>query len=691
MKNTQFKSLLFRQQAHLSFSQNRMLKICLNFSLSVLIYFIVNSACLAQSVGDYQSHENGPWNQRQTWEYFDGVSWAQPSASQGVPNSTAGNISIRAGHIVVISNAASPSDVDQLTIESGGQLTVESPRTLNIVNGTGDDVIVNGTLLNQGTISTISGVTIVFNDGSTYEHDRNGGSIPQSTWGIKSNCILSGFTELIPGGLNQTFGNLIVNSTGIATSLPFGNAEMMLQGGLEIRNTGTGSLIFNQDKLTIGTDLLLSGGSLTLGSNDVDRTFEVGADFSMSAGSFNISDGTAGGILNVAGNFIHTAGTITHPVGTSTSSAINFNGNALQTFTGGGAFSGPIDFNILAGATLTFGVVDFVDLSGSTGDFTNFGTLMGSFPDFDPEDVDLEGIVLAEGKTLNNQGNLAPGNSVGTLVIIGDLISNGNLTMEIEALTVYDHIIVTGTATINGTLTGEFGSYAPVINNTFKLVSAGAYNGTLTVNPPTLNGDNTVEGTWDDASGTLIITDVTLPINLLSFTGERVHEGIQLHWRTATEQNNDYMAIERAGPDFQFTEIGRVNGVGTTTEPQDYDFLDEAPLAGVNYYRLRQVDIDGTMEYHPVIPVDFVETSRADALRAFPNPASEYIRAAWQAGNDQPATLRLFTTSGQLLQTYRVNGQNGTHELPVEGLAPGIYHLQLEQGGQFEHFRFVKK
>ncbi|PHN02795.1 T9SS type A sorting domain-containing protein [Flavilitoribacter nigricans] len=721
MKTTQLESRFLLRKATPQRSQNRMMK---NY-LPLLAFLFLSSFAInlsAQTTGDYRSIQDGEWNSRSTWQRFDGFDWFTPTGGQGVPKAEAGQITIQSG--TSVTNTTGPAlTVTTLTIESGGQLSIGSGRQFTVNDGTNEnDLTINGTLSLAGTLvingkcligtgGSLSGsataqITVngtmenqntidfnglatafLFNPGGSYDHAREGGIIPTATWDATSNCFLSGITENVPTGLNQTFGNFIWNSAGVTGDLPFGDAEMILLGNLEFRNTGTGQIAFNQEKLSVPGDLILSGGNLLLASMDVSRTFEVGANFSMSAGALAISDGSNSGILNIAGNFEHTGGTISHPVGTGANSEINFNGTALQTFTGGGIYSGPIDFNVLSGAILTFGaLIDIVDLRGTSGDFTNFGTLMGHFL-VDNTDGDDEGILLAEGKALINEGTVAPGNSVGTLVIVGDFISYGTLSMEIEDLFIYDQIIVTGTATINGTVAPEFIAYTPAIGNVFDLIAAPTF-----VTPPTpglsITPASTV-GNYNAPSGDLEITAV-FPIQLLSFTGKRVDDVIELQWRTATEENNDYMAVERADHDFEFREIGRVAGVGTTTEAQDYEFIDESPLDGANYYRLRQVDIDGKVEYHPVIYVDFVAPSQSRALRAFPNPARDLIRASWASGQDEMAGLRLFNGHGQLIRSYRVNGANGTFELPLEDLAAGMYYLHLQQGSKREQLRFVK-
>ncbi len=68
-------------------------------------------------------------------------------------------------------------------------------------------------------------------------------------------------------------------------------------------------------------------------------------------------------------------------------------------------------------------------------------------------------------------------------------------------------------------------------------------------------------------------------------------------WETASEINNDYFTLERAGEDLNFDEVARQNGTGTTKEPQAYSAIDPYPYAGMSYYRLKQTDFDGTSTY----------------------------------------------------------------------------------------------
>jgi hypothetical protein len=88
-----------------------------------------------------------------------------------------------------------------------------------------------------------------------------------------------------------------------------------------------------------------------------------------------------------------------------------------------------------------------------------------------------------------------------------------------------------------------------------------------------------------------------LPVKLFYFTGKKVENYSQLDWATAIEIDNEKFVVERSGDGVHFEAIGSVKGAGNTTVRQDYQWLDKTPLSGWNYYRLKQVDFDGDIEY----------------------------------------------------------------------------------------------
>ena len=195
-------------------------------------------------------------------------------------------------------------------------------------------------------------------------------------------------------------------------------------------------------------------------------------------------------------------------------------------------------------------------------------------------------------------------------------------------------------------------------------------------------------------SGTIMIDaegacDFVLPITLLDFYGRAEADAIGLYWTTSSELNNDYMAVERSLNGIDFEEIGKIAGNGTTFEPQQYTFIDNYPVPGTNYYRLRQVDYDGAEQYHPVIAVLF-DKQLEFAVNISPNPARETLQIDWSLPGTPDGTLRIFDMQGQLMEQRTMAQGSGRYNLPIQDLPAGMYVLQMEQEGKVKTLRFVK-
>ncbi|WP_460914749.1 hypothetical protein [Spirosoma areae] len=101
---------------------------------------------------------------------------------------------------------------------------------------------------------------------------------------------------------------------------------------------------------------------------------------------------------------------------------------------------------------------------------------------------------------------------------------------------------------------------------------------------------------WDDAP---------MPVRLVSFSGQVVKDQVELVWETSLEQNSDRFEVERSADARSFERIGSLRSEGFSTSRQVYTFWDETPQRGINYYRLRQVDQDATVDYSKVIAVRY--------------------------------------------------------------------------------------
>ena len=98
---------------------------------------------------------------------------------------------------------------------------------------------------------------------------------------------------------------------------------------------------------------------------------------------------------------------------------------------------------------------------------------------------------------------------------------------------------------------------------------------------------------------------VVLPVELLFFDAEVMNYGVQLSWATASELNHESMIIERSIDGREFESIGEIKGEGNTQSLSNYQFMDYYPESGKNYYRLRQIDLDGSEAIFNVVSVQW--------------------------------------------------------------------------------------
>jgi hypothetical protein len=163
-----------------------------------------------------------------------------------------------------------------------------------------------------------------------------------------------------------------------------------------------------------------------------------------------------------------------------------------------------------------------------------------------------------------------------------------------------------------------------------------------------------------------------LPVELVAFTADMKGRDLALAWRTASEKNSARFEVERSTDGREFVRIGEVAAQGTTTRPTDYAFLD--PLTPIPayphtllYYRLRQVDLDGTANYSPVRSV---LVGGKELLTLYPNPARSAVAVG---GVSAGAMVEVFDALGRVVAQATADA-SGTAQLALpSGLAAGVY------------------
>jgi hypothetical protein len=243
----------------------------------------------------FRTVASGPWSTPGTWEVSSDPAFLAPAPVPAgvVPNSgNSAGIQIRNTHnVTVTANVVA----DDLVIDLGGTLTINTGITLAIANGVAaTDMSVSGTIINAGAI-TSTGVSIV-NATGVYDHNQNGGNILTATWSVGSLCRATGITNGVPGSLGQSFHHFEWACSGQTTAVALVGALTTVNGNFTVSNSGSPSR------------------DLRIFANTTTGTLNIGGNLNITGGTFALinsgSTSTGVGTVNVAGNVIISGGSL---------------------------------------------------------------------------------------------------------------------------------------------------------------------------------------------------------------------------------------------------------------------------------------------------------------------------------------------------------------------------------------------
>ncbi|MBS1946978.1 MAG: T9SS type A sorting domain-containing protein [Bacteroidetes bacterium] len=171
-----------------------------------------------------------------------------------------------------------------------------------------------------------------------------------------------------------------------------------------------------------------------------------------------------------------------------------------------------------------------------------------------------------------------------------------------------------------------------------------------------------------------LTSDGTLPVILTSFNAQLVDNACLLTWTSELEINSSRFEIQRSGDGATWLAIGTVAAKGNSATSTDYSFTDPSPLSGTNYYRLKEIDLDGNFKLSDIRQV------RAAFIKGVKliNPAKSTVQVTFGSDFSSNLSLRLLSLNGKILQQRQVNNPAGTTiYLPVSNYANGIYMLHV--------------
>ncbi len=187
---------------------------------------------------------------------------------------------------------------------------------------------------------------------------------------------------------------------------------------------------------------------------------------------------------------------------------------------------------------------------------------------------------------------------------------------------------------------------------------------------------------YNEAGGN---SNIFVPVELVSFTGSLLNGNVKLSWTTSTELNNFGFEVQRSYDRINFSSAGFINGAGNTTNIQNYTFIDYIEPAGHSriYYRLKQVDFNGTSEYSEIVEVNIFKSFDYNLLQNYPNPFNPTTNITFEIPVALPVVLKIFDIAGQEIVTL-VNEvrQPGSHTVKFDasGFASGMYIYRLTAG-----------
>ncbi len=214
-----------------------------------------------------------------------------------------------------------------------------------------------------------------------------------------------------------------------------------------------------------------------------------------------------------------------------------------------------------------------------------------------------------------------------------------------------------------------------------------ANDGTQDITVPNINTNfarikvESVDNIFFDINDADFEIDATLPVTWLSFTAQKLNDvSVSLKWSTVNEQNNQYFDVERSTDGVNFTSFAKVNAGNHPAQVQQYGLNDYKAVAGINFYRLKQVDADGKFSYSAIAKV--ILPGDGAAWRMQPNPATS-ATTIFAVKALKNVTITLTNASGKTVFTdKRVQVNAGDQVIiPVSNFAKGIYFVHVNVDG----------
>jgi len=488
-------------------------------------------------------------------------------------------------------------------------LTTISTGILKLGSSTALGSAAAGTVISDSTALDLNGITYANAESITL----NGTGVSSSGAIYNSNATAASF----PGAISLASASTVTANHQITLTGTISNNQ-------HFTKAGTSSLIFTNNTVTVN-NLALSAGTLVAGTSTINvyGSFTNSGTFTANTGTvnflgsssqaipsvsfynFNINNSagaTMAGDVSVTGTLTLTAGDI--DVGTSTLTASTISGGSASSYiVTNTAYNanpaGYLKIPSVNGAIRTFPV-------GTAASYTPcFITNSGTAQDFKVRAFTgvytngLSGTANPDmAKLVNRTWEITPviQSGINAIITLQWNAADEGATFAAN----HSHAVISKNRHIAG-------------NNNWVPQSSNALTGSNPYSISTVNGISTFSTVGVGIVGS------SLPIELKTFKVHKTGKKALINWTTASETINDYFTLEHAIDGQNWQEIFQCDGAGTSTIENKYSFIDNHPISGINYYRLKQTDLDGKLTYSAVESVEFNNDSIA--ILVYPMPA----------------------------------------------------------------------
>lgn len=574
-----------------------------------------------------------------------------------------------------------PGNGDDVIIGTGKTVTLSSGANVSVKSLT-----LSGTLTNSN--KTITAVDIYVESGGVFNGNAN---VISTTFTLNGGTFTAGTITF------TVSSSLIINS---GSTLNLSSATAINVADIDATNGGTVSLKgsavtfaanstfdINGSDLTIATDTLVVPSSVTVnfnsGSIDLNNIgMRVMGNFNYNGGTF-----TSNGLLTANNYTIDITGTLVlgHRLRilnnlTFTSGMIQSSGRNLVTFDHNATASGVSNTAHINGP-----VRKEISSTNTTPDFT-FPIGNGTF--YAP-------IVIS-----NFAGRNSADSFTAQYFKVSSANASGSLASGLGVVSTHEYWTLnrtsSGTAATTASVNISYNSSrSGIIKDASQLLVA-RWNGSQWLNLGRANTSSTsnTNGTLTTLANTSGFGQFTLgsqsfinplPVHLLNFAAIALNTEVAVKWSTANEINSDIFAIEKSLDGKIWFEIGSVEAAGHSNAVLNYTFTDVNPVAGIQYYRLKQLDIDGKFTYSSIAPVKFAEALQAQ-VNIFPQPANNELNVSVAGASE--FSIAITNINGQ--KVFESHSDSNILNINLSNFDSGVYTLNIVSNNVATTTKFIK-